>query len=74
MKVRVRVHAGARVAKTEQRGDELHVWVSTPPVDGKANAKVAEVLAALHNIPKSAVHLASGHTSRTKVFELDGLP
>jgi uncharacterized protein YggU (UPF0235/DUF167 family) len=72
MKVRVRVHAGARVAKTEQRGDDLHVWVTAPPVDGKANASVVEALADLHKIPKSAVRLASGHASRTKVFELDG--
>ncbi len=73
MRVRVRVHAGARVAKTEQRGGELHVWVNAPPVDGEANAKVVEALAELHRIPKSAVRLASGHTSNTKVFELDGL-
>jgi uncharacterized protein YggU (UPF0235/DUF167 family) len=73
MKVRVRVHAGARVAKTEQRGDDLHVWVTAPPVDGKANASVVEALADLHRIPKSAVRLASGQSSRTKVFELDGL-
>lgn len=73
MKVRVRVHAGARVSKTERRGSDLHVWVNTPPVDGKANAKVIEVLAELHHIPKSAVRLASGHTSKIKLFELDGL-
>lgn len=73
MKIRVRVHPGARLARTEQRGQELHVWVSTPPVDGKANLKVAEVLALLHDVPKSSVRLASGHTSKTKVFELDGL-
>jgi uncharacterized protein YggU (UPF0235/DUF167 family) len=71
MKIRVRVHAGARVNKTEEREGELHVWVSAPAVDGKANLKVAEVLAGLHHVPKSAVRLASGHTSKTKVFELD---
>jgi uncharacterized protein YggU (UPF0235/DUF167 family) len=73
MKIRVRVHAGARLARTQRRGEELHVWVSTPPVDGKANLKVAEVLAELYDVPKSSVRLASGHTSKTKVFELDGL-
>ncbi|MBX7186353.1 MAG: DUF167 domain-containing protein [Vicinamibacteria bacterium] len=73
MKIRVRVHPGARVAKTEQRGGELHVWVNAPPADGKANASVIEVLAELHHVPKSAVRIASGHTSRTKVFELDGI-
>ncbi len=73
MKVRVRVHTGARVSKTEQRGEELHVWVNAPPVDGKANAAVIEVLAEIHNIPRSAVRLSSGQTSRNKVFELQGL-
>jgi uncharacterized protein YggU (UPF0235/DUF167 family) len=73
MKVRVRVHTGARISRTEQRGDELHVWVNAPPVDGKANARVAEVLAKVHQIPKSAVRLVSGQAARTKIFELDGL-
>lgn len=73
MKIRVRVHAGARVEKTEQRGDELHVWVRTPPVDGKANLSVAAALAELHQVPKKAVRLAAGHTSRTKIFEIEGL-
>ena len=72
MRVRVRVHTGARVAKTEQRGEELHVWVSAPPVNGKANAAVIAVLAELHRIPKSLVRLASGQSSRSKVFELGG--
>jgi uncharacterized protein YggU (UPF0235/DUF167 family) len=45
--------------------------VKAPAVDGKANASVIEALAELHGLPKSAVRLASGHTSRTKVFELD---
>jgi len=74
MKVRVRVHAGARVAKTERRGDELHVWVNAPPVDGKANLQVIERLAELYEIPRSSVRLASGQASRTKVFDLDGVP
>ena len=73
MKIRVRVHAGARVPRTEQRGDELHVWVKAPPVDGKANLAVAEVLAGLHDVPKSAVRLAFGHGSRVKVFHVEGL-
>jgi len=61
------------VEKTEQRGAELHVWVRTPPVDGKANLNVAAVLADLHQVPKSTVRLAAGHSSRTKIFEIEGL-
>ena len=70
MKVRVRVHAGSRTEKTEQRGEELHVWVRTQPVDGKANLAVASVLAERHGVPRSSVRLASGHSSKAKVFEV----
>ena len=73
MKVRVRVHAGSRALKIEQRGDELHVWVRAPPVDGKANVAVIEALAENYVVPKSSVRLTSGHTSKTKTFEIDGL-
>jgi uncharacterized protein YggU (UPF0235/DUF167 family) len=73
MKLKVRVHAGARVSKTERRGEDLHVWVRARAVDGKANASVIEAIAELHGLPKSSVRLASGQTSRTKVFELDEL-
>ena len=73
MKLRVRVHTGASAQKTEQRGEELHVWVRTPPVDGRANLSVAAVLAKLHRVPKSSVRLAAGHTSRTKIFEIEGI-
>ena len=74
MKIRVRVHAGARVTKSESRGDELHVWVNAPPVDGKANLKVIEVLAELYDVPESAVRLAAGHTSKSKTFEVASVP
>ncbi len=72
MKIRVRVHAGARRARIEQREDELHVWVSAPPADGKANLEVKEALAVFYKIPRSAVRLSSGQTSRNKLFELEG--
>jgi uncharacterized protein (TIGR00251 family) len=72
MKIRVRVHAGARRARTEQRGEELHVWVKAPPVDGKANLEVIEALALLYKLPRSFVRLTAGETSRNKRFEIEG--
>jgi uncharacterized protein (TIGR00251 family) len=73
LRIRVRVHAGARVEKTEEREDEVHVWVKAPPVDGRANESVVTVLAALYSVRKSAVRLVSGHTSRSKVFDVEGI-
>jgi uncharacterized protein YggU (UPF0235/DUF167 family) len=72
MKIKVRVHAGARRARIEQRDDALHVWVSAPPVDGKANLMVAEAIADLYKVPKSAVRLTAGPTSKIKLFEVPG--
>jgi len=73
MTVLVRVHPSARRPRTEQREDALHVWVNAPPVDGKANLAATEAIAALFNVPKSCVCLVSGHASKTKVFEIQGL-
>jgi uncharacterized protein len=73
LKVRVRVHAGSGTPKTELRGDALHIWVRELPVDGKANLAVIETLASSYKVPKRSVRLASGHTSKTKLFEIDGL-
>lgn len=73
MKVLVRVHPSARKPRTEQREDVLHIWVNAPPVDGKANLAATEAIAALFNVPKSSVRLASGHASKIKLFEIQGL-
>jgi len=68
--VRVRVHPGSRKPKAEEREDGLHVWVRAPAVEGKANAAVLEALADLYDVPKSAIRLSAGQTSKTKVFEI----
>jgi len=73
MRVRVRVHPGARQAKAETRDGEWHVWVKEPPVDGRANEATAAALARLFDVRKSQVHLASGASSRSKVFEVEGI-
>jgi uncharacterized protein len=41
---------------------------------GKATREAAEVLAAALGVPKTRVHLVTGARSRTKVFEVDGVP
>jgi uncharacterized protein YggU (UPF0235/DUF167 family) len=72
MRLKVRVHPGSRALKSKERDGDLHVWVRAPPVDGKANAMVLGVLASIYGIPKSAIRLAAGGNSRTKIFEIQG--
>ena len=51
-------------------GRVLRVKVAAPPVEGKANAALREVLAKHFGVAKSQVVLAKGSTSRVKVFSL----
>lgn len=48
----------------------LRLWVRAPAVEGKANRAAAELLAAHLGVPKSAVRLTGGATSRHKRFEI----
>ncbi len=54
-----------------RHGDLLKVQVHAPPVEGAANAALIEVLAAALAVPKRAVRIIRGATSRTKLVEID---
>lgn len=51
----------------------LKVRLQAPPVDGKANAELCRFLAEVLGLPKSAVTLATGGSSRTKHVNITGL-
>jgi uncharacterized protein (TIGR00251 family) len=70
----VRVKAGAR--RTGVAGEHdgaLRIDVSAAPEKGKANKAVAEVLAEVFGVAKSAVELVSGSTSPQKRFLIRGV-
>jgi len=56
-------------------GDALKIKLTAPPVDGAANKMCIKYLAKCLNIPKSAIEIISGLTSRSKVilFKYDNL-
>ncbi len=49
----------------------LTVRVNVPPVEGKANERVVELLAEHFDKPKSKITLVSGHKSKIKIFQID---
>ncbi len=53
-------------------GDALKIRLAAPPVDGKANEALIKFVAETLKLPKSAVTLKSGQTSRRKVLEVNG--
>ncbi len=54
-------------------GGALRVKVKAPPVDGKANAAIVKQLAKALRVPKRAVRIISGESSKTKRVEVDGV-
>lgn len=53
-------------------GTALKIRLAAPPVDGKANDALIRYIAERLKLPKSAVNLKSGQTSRQKVLEVLG--
>lgn len=67
--IKVKVSAGAKTEKIEEIApDVFKIRVAAPPEKGKANARVAELLAKHFEVPMSRVLLVSGETYREKVF------
>ena len=54
-------------------GDSLKVKVHAPPVEGRATAALCEFLADELGLPRRAVTVLRGDTSRLKTVRLDGL-
>ena len=70
--LRLKVKPGARVDElTELDDGTWQARVKAPPVDGKANAAVAGLIAAHFGLRKPQVTLKSGGASRLKIFQLE---
>jgi len=71
MKFTVIVKANARKNSVQVQDDGgLLVQVNVPPIEGRANKKVIELLAKFLNKPKSHFSIRSGQKSRYKVVEV----
>jgi uncharacterized protein len=53
-------------------GDRLRVAVAAAPVDGKANAAVAQALSEALGVPRAAVAIVRGESSRRKTVRIQG--
>ena len=70
MKVQPRAKKNAVVGEL---GNALRVALTAPPVDGRANQACIEFFADLLNVPRSAVTIVSGQSSRNKVIRVSGI-
>lgn len=68
LQVRVKPKASANWIRLN--GPRVRVGVTVAPEDGKANKQVLKLLAKELGLPKSALSIARGHSSRDKVIVL----
>ena len=68
------VQPGAKAsAAVGEHGGRLKLKIAAPAVDNKANAHLLAWLAAQLGVPKSAVRLVRGDTSRQKTVAVSGV-
>lgn len=70
-----RVHVTPKAAankimlrKNANNQNEVRVYVTTPPEDGKANKAVIALLAKSLGVSKASINIVRGQSSRTKVI------
>jgi uncharacterized protein (TIGR00251 family) len=56
-----------------QEGDHIKVKVTSPPIEGRANKALIDLLAKNLAVPKSHIEIISGKSSRLKSIRIDGL-
>lgn len=73
--VRLHLHIQPRASKTEivgVHGDALKIRLAAPPVDGAANEALIRYIAKTLAVPRTAVALHAGASSRRKTVEVQG--
>jgi uncharacterized protein (TIGR00251 family) len=74
MIIQVKVKPNSRVSTLDEAGDGTFVArIKSPPVDGRANAELIELVARRFQCGKGAVSIKAGASSRTKWVVIDTL-
>jgi uncharacterized protein (TIGR00251 family) len=72
MRISVRVKANACKNEVKQLDEnQFSISVSAPPVEGKANEKVVELLAEYFHRPKRCITILRGKASKVKIVEIE---
>lgn len=70
MRINVRVAPKAKHNKVVVEPDRLKVYLTAPPVEGKANTALIEVLAEHYGVKRSQVRIVKGEKGRDKLVEI----
>ncbi len=67
--VQVRVISNARENKVKQETQRLKVYLTAPPVEGKANRLLLKILAEYFNCRNSDLKIVRGEKSKDKLIQ-----
>ena len=71
MRIYVKVIPRSSMNKVEKLGEgDYKVKLTAPPVDGKANDMLIQVLAKYFGVAKSSLKIVGGKTARTKIVDI----
>ena len=70
LRLRVRVIPNSKRVLVREEGGVLVVYVDAPPVKGKANKRLVQILAKHFGVSKSKIQIVSGEKSREKIVEI----
>jgi uncharacterized protein (TIGR00251 family) len=68
--VNIKVIPNAKRNEVKRAGSGYKVYLTAPPVEGKANKALLEMLAEEFNIRKSRLHIIKGINSRNKTIRI----
>ena len=69
--IHIKVIPGAKKNSLKSENDQLKVYLTAPPVDGKANEALIEYLAEYYGVRKSMVTIIKGLKSRSKIVSIN---
>jgi uncharacterized protein (TIGR00251 family) len=72
-KITIKVIPKSTRQEVKKVGDVTKVWLHAPPAEGQANEELVLVLAKHFSVPKSAIKITSGLSSRNKVVDILGI-
>jgi uncharacterized protein len=74
MRIYVKVVPKSSRNKIEKISDEEYkVWVTAPPIDGKANEELIKSLSDYFGVSKSLIAIVGGKTSKTKIVDVSNV-
>ena len=70
MRLSIRVIPRAKQNKVVEETGRIKVYLTAPPVEGRANQALIEVLAAHFQVRKGDIRIIRGEKSRDKIIEI----